>query len=151
MHMHVKREVPNMNKMMPSSVNVEQIAAEVEKLLGQKTGVPAPGPMHSSFVPPSTGQQPTSQNAISSFLNSVVQLQNAVPGINVMQLLQAVGAPQDQGQPGNNPAHHNIPQGANAHSVAAQMDLKAALAQAQMQLNMQNQVHNMQVSFCTKL
>lgn len=136
-----------MNKM--PSMNVEAIAAEVEKLIVQKTGVPAPTPMHSSFIPPSSGQQPTSQNAISSFLNSVAQLQNAVPGINVMQLLQAVGAPQEQGQPVNNNVHHNVPQGApNAQSVAAQMDLKAALAQAQMQLNMQNQVQSMQVSFC---
>lgn len=143
MHMHVKREVPNMNKMMPS-VNVEQIAAEVEKLLGQKTGVPAPTSMNSSFsMPPSSGQ-PTSQNAITSFLNSVVQLQNAVPGINVMQLLQAVGAPQEQGPVNNGP--HGMPHGM-PQNAAAQMDLKAALAHAQLQLNLQNQVQNMQVSF----
>ena len=143
MHMHVEREVPHMNRMMPS-VNVEQIAAEVEKLLGQKTGNQSQSSMHSSFIPPTSGQ-PASQNAISSFLNSVVQLQNAVPGINVMQLLQAVGAPQEQGQALNNATHPGMPQTANAHNVAAQMDLKAALAQAQLQMNLQNQAQNMQV------
>jgi hypothetical protein len=129
--MHLVQEMPPLKQMVPS-VNVEAIAAEVEKLLGQKSTS-----HHGSFLPSSSS---SSQNAISSFLNSVVQLQQAVPGINVVQLLQAVGGSQNASS-----LDCSALNGMTGGGASAQMDLKAALAQAQMQLNLQNQVHNLQV------
>jgi hypothetical protein len=143
MHMHVKREVPNANRLMPA-VNVEQIAAEVEKLLGQKSGLSGAS-MNNTFIPQGSIQQPTSQNAITAFLNAVVQLHNAVPGINIMQLLQAVGAPQEQTQALPNSQQLAINQNPMANNANTPMDLKGALSQAQLQLGMNNQMQSVQV------
>lgn len=78
-------------KQPSSSVNVEAIAAEVEKLIGQKSGVPGQqGPVNNG------NGAPGSQNPIAAFLSSVAQLQQAIPGVNMMQLLQAVSGSQPQ-------------------------------------------------------
>jgi hypothetical protein len=121
-------------------LHVEAIAAEVEKLLGQKSIKAARSMGYGGLQPPSHTK--SSQNAISGFLHSVLQLQQAMPGFNVMQLLQALLGTQQQ-----MPTTHDFMDGLQAHSTSAQgADLAATLMQMQLQLNLQNQFQNMQVS-----
>lgn len=119
-------------KQLSSSVNVEAIAAEVEKLLGQKSGIP------NTQVPINGGSHVGApHNPISTFLSSVAQLQQALPGVNMMQLLQAVSGSQPamMNPDVNIAAGHN---GSHGNFMSCQQqDLKSMLSQSQMQMSTQ--------------
>lgn len=116
-------------KQLSSSVNVEAIAAEVEKLIGQKAGVPGPpGSLNAG------NGAPAGHNPISTFLSSVAQLQNALPGVNMMQLLQAVSGsqPSMMNSDVNMGGCHG---GVHGSFGSQQPDIKSMLSQAQMQMS----------------
>lgn len=118
-------------KQLASSVNVEAIAAEVEKLIGQKSGIPGP----QASMNGSNGV-PTTHNPISSFLSSVAQLQQALPGVNMMQLLQAVSG----SQPSMMNADVNMGgghSGVHGSFASQQPDIKSILSQSQMHIGAQ--------------
>eukprot|EP00892_Ulva_mutabilis_P010124 jgi/Ulvmu1/7484/UM037_0028.1 len=116
-------------KQLNSSVNVEAIAAEVEKLLGQKSGMPG-------GQSPANGcsSAPAPHNPISTFLSSVAQLQQALPGVNMMQLLQAVSG----SQPSMMNADVNMGAGGvHGTFMSQQPDINSMISQSQMHLNSQ--------------
>ena len=79
----------------PPLGDLSAIAAEVEKLLGEKAMMGMHGPGMRSFAPPPPPPTtPSPHSALSSLLSSAKALQSTMPGVDIMHLVQTALAQQ---------------------------------------------------------
>jgi hypothetical protein len=119
------------------------IAAEVERLIEHKAAC-------GHIRPPSHPQvSPSPEAAISTFLCSANALQQSMPGVDIMHLLQsALSRPDLQGQIFS-PKLSSMRGKAVGTQGHMPNDFVSALLQSQVQMTLQSHVRNMQV--CTAL